>query len=689
MALPTVAGAVKYAGGAIASGAGMGLQAVLGTAFAPLAAAFGQIGKVMDGIERASQRSLKSTESLRSNTESVRENSDLSIDILSQILEVQKAQYAFMVSSATKAARTRAQNELDRIELERENGPLPPLSDDAAPPQGGRRGGLFGKIFGGIGKIFAPMLGFFRPILRLARFVPMFAKLSGIGTILYGLFEFFDGFMEKWDPEKQNFGEAGVEGMRKMVQGIIGMPVKLLQGAAAWVLKKLGFPETAEELESFDVTAYIDGIFQRDGKNVTMGNLLTRMLFAPLDLMQGAVNWVLKQLGFEVKDDGVSIGDKVYDAIPSMDNLKKMFADFTAWVYTSPEKNDGKYRIFGMNLPTWATIKATFEEGYQSSVDWVSEVGKMISSNIQALGDWIYTPGEITESGESLRGPKIFGIEIPTWGALKKAFSERLSTVVDYVTDIPNMVGRFFNNAIGQIGEFIYREADGKTFLFGFELPTWETIKKEVNSLVDDALDIGKQIAKSISDLINKITGWISRQIEEITNAVKDTRLGRLIWGDEEALPSTPEQEAAAAVAKPAEERTPAEQAMVDEETLRERMKKALLSYANKSGKARLAMNLSKDGPAASMENMAERIFQDPQALAALKKEGIEVAKDSDQYDKLFQMGRATSAGQYVVINNVTNNDNKTVGTGGGNGGGGGLGGSRTPVSPSGFSGAP
>jgi len=92
-------------------------------------------------------------------------------------------------------------------------------------------------------------------------------------TILMSAFDFITGFMDGYSEEGIIGGMR--EGLAKLFANLIGAPLDLLKGAVGWVLGMFGFDKAKEQLASFSFTELI-------------GDLVR----LPFNMISGAVDWV-------------------------------------------------------------------------------------------------------------------------------------------------------------------------------------------------------------------------------------------------------------------------------------------------------------------------------------------------------------------------------------------------------------
>jgi hypothetical protein len=129
-------------------------------------------------------------------------------------------------------------------------------------------GSGFMKVLGGIGKVIGKL------------FFPL--------TIIMTAFDTVKGAIAGFEKEGIIGGIKGaVEGF---LNSLIGAPLDLLKDAAAWVMKKLGFDDSAEALQSF-----------------SFGDIIKNIVFSPLEILKRAVNSLIEGIA-KFLDDSIIPG---------------------------------------------------------------------------------------------------------------------------------------------------------------------------------------------------------------------------------------------------------------------------------------------------------------------------------------------------------------------------------------------
>jgi len=208
--------------------------------------------------------------------------------------------------------------------------------------------GPFAKVFGAIGKFFKSIVTPLLPIVKLI------ARLSGVGTILFAIFDFFKGFMA-------GFKEGGVlegikEGIYEIIRGFVTKPLDLLKDLFAWAAEKLGFESFAETLNSFSFT-----------------DLFNKMVEKVEEIISGIANW-FKALFADPKE-----------------TLEKLVGDTIEWITNFSTKAYEKYIEPAI---TWVTEKfSTVSDSIESLVgdkfDWITNFPtKVYEKYIEPVVDW-------------------------------------------------------------------------------------------------------------------------------------------------------------------------------------------------------------------------------------------------------------------------------------------------------------
>ena len=223
-------------------------------------------------------------------------------------------------------------------------------------------GGIF-SIFRGLGGVADTLLGPIKPLLKIfklgARGIPV------VGQLL-SLFDFIGGFMKGFAGEDE-FDEDGAlvkkasdrSFMKKLGEGIEGGLLGVIKGITegidlllkevpVWILKKLGFKETAEQLNTFwekngSITSFIDPIWN------WIKNIPTMLM----DLIPSAEDirtLVAENIGDPIGNAFTSVG-KFMSSLPdrimltveeiwikTMANLKIGFLKFAGFLSTIPDR---------------------------------------------------------------------------------------------------------------------------------------------------------------------------------------------------------------------------------------------------------------------------------------------------------------------------------------------------------------
>jgi len=200
----------------------------------------------------------------------------------------------------------------------------------------GKASGAFGS-FGNVKKV-KDFTGFFQKIGAffgsISKFVAGSKVLASIGsiagtvgrimgkvflpiTILMGIFDFVTGFMK--GKEEGGILEGFKQGITKLFNGLISMPLDFLTKGVAWLLEKMGFDKTAKVLKDF-----------------SFAELFTKMIGGIFDAMKAIIDWAkllfsdpvkaLKVLWKNLVGAGKGIADWIFDGIkPVIDWFKNLF----------------------------------------------------------------------------------------------------------------------------------------------------------------------------------------------------------------------------------------------------------------------------------------------------------------------------------------------------------------------------
>lgn len=170
------------------------------------------------------------------------------------------------------------------------------LDTAAGGPPGATKVGLLTRIL----NIFRPLLDLGKVIAKLpviATVLSVFGKggtlLKSLGklflpfTIVIGIFDTIKGFyrgffgldLEEGDTVPDTFLEkfvAGIKGgLTGLVNSLIGAPLDLLKNGVAFIIKKMGFDETAEAM-----------------KNFSFSDMFAKIIAIPFDFIQATLDWI-------------------------------------------------------------------------------------------------------------------------------------------------------------------------------------------------------------------------------------------------------------------------------------------------------------------------------------------------------------------------------------------------------------
>jgi len=268
------------------------------------------------------------------------------------------------------------------------------------------------SIFGSIKTGLSTMKGFmagFKPIMDFAKGLgTTLGKIFLPITFLMTIFDFVTGFMDGY---KEDGVFGGIkEGLAKVFEGLIGMPLDLLKRGVAWILGMFGFDSAVKTLESFSFTEIIGDLvrfpFDMIKKAVAwVGTLFTDpvtaltqlwngivgegglidLLFSPIDM---AINWVMGLFSWGDPETEFSL----------LSNVTNAFSSAVAWVkdlFSWPE--DGNV---GTAVSKFIDIVLA---PYNLAINWL-------------MGLFGFTPADLGQEGES------FSIGKMVMDAVKKIF---------------------------------------------------------------------------------------------------------------------------------------------------------------------------------------------------------------------------------------------------------------------------
>ena len=160
--------------------------------------------------------------------------------------------------------------------------------------------------------------------------------LGGIGKVIGRLFFPLTLIMTAFDTVKgaiAGFEKEGIiGGLKGAVEGffnsIVGAPLDLLKDAAAWVMKKLGFDESAEALQSF-----------------SFSDIIKNIVYSPLEILKRAVNSLIEGIASFLDDSIIPGSGKLASGLRSFkfeEGQLKTEADATKEAETAKMTKSGE-----------------------------------------------------------------------------------------------------------------------------------------------------------------------------------------------------------------------------------------------------------------------------------------------------------------------------------------------------------
>ena len=121
----------------------------------------------------------------------------------------------------------------------------------------GKRFSTIGKFLAKVGRVIGSTVGAIMdlPVLKIIKTI--LTRLALPLTLFMGAVEAVKSFMST----EGSFMEKFMAGIGGFVGEILGAPLDLLKGAVAWILSKLGFSESADALSSFSFKQLIKDMF--------------------------------------------------------------------------------------------------------------------------------------------------------------------------------------------------------------------------------------------------------------------------------------------------------------------------------------------------------------------------------------------------------------------------------------------
>ena len=123
----------------------------------------------------------------------------------------------------------------------------------------------FGKVFGSILDFFKSALAFIDPVLGPLKTV-LKTAMRPFFQIILTIVDFVMGFFEGFTGEDGSFFEkltAGIEGgVKGVIKGITEAIDMIFIELPAWIMGKLGFDGLAAKIKEFNITQFVDPIFE-------------------------------------------------------------------------------------------------------------------------------------------------------------------------------------------------------------------------------------------------------------------------------------------------------------------------------------------------------------------------------------------------------------------------------------------
>ena len=196
----------------------------------------------------------------------------------------------------------------------------------------------FGKVFGSILDFFKATLQFIDPLLGPLKVV-LNTAMRPFFQIMLSIVDFVIGFYEGFTETSGDFFKkltAGLEGgVKGVIKGITKAIDLIFIDLPAWIAGKLGFDKVAKKIKEFNITQFVDPIYEsikKFFKDALAGNLslppiesfafigdtMADIIHAPINILKKAVNGILDGL-----IAGLTSGKASY--IPGSDAAARMF----------------------------------------------------------------------------------------------------------------------------------------------------------------------------------------------------------------------------------------------------------------------------------------------------------------------------------------------------------------------------
>lgn len=294
-----------------------------------------------------------------------------------------------------------------------------------------------GEAFGSIKSLFTKIGG---PLALIIK--PLRALLGPVGLVIFGITDFFRGFME-------GFGDGGLlggikGGILEAIRGLVTKPLDLIKDIVSWAAEKLGFGEFSAQLDSFSFTdmfndfiVVLENLFEDVGK--WFGTLFSDPV-AAIESAAGAYLTIYKDIGTWFYNNAIK---------PITDWLGKQFGvDITGTI----EAAAGAYLNFFKDVGTWL-----YNNAIKPITDWLGTLFKNPVAAIESAvgtylnffkdaGTWIYekTIGPVVnwlkQTFSSDDGEGIVTKLKKRWDEGIAVLSENFKAVTNWVTSIPGKI---------------------------------------------------------------------------------------------------------------------------------------------------------------------------------------------------------------------------------------------------------
>ena len=136
-----------------------------------------------------------------------------------------------------------------------------------------------------------------------------------------------------------------------------------------------------------------------------------------------------------------NISGRVSDAWTSLKEMISNLVTATGKFFYDPQieidesgqvLSKGPVKIFGVALgPLWDNVTEKVSNAWNGLKSWFSNL-------VTSVGNWLYTPGEIDESGQVLTKTTLLGVKLPTWDGIGTVLKDAWDSLTEYIDGVVN-----------------------------------------------------------------------------------------------------------------------------------------------------------------------------------------------------------------------------------------------------------